>query len=297
MKLSSVVFLLGLSLLLAACEQTGPVNEKDANEQPQPLPLGPSLPAGLEVRMRVDGSACPSVEEHQRHYEALMSGRASSFLPPGCTKLTEGAVAGRVVETMRAEFAGEVEEFALIENQAGQKRWTLSAWLVPAGASGGVAPRQEPSSMQTYLTRRFPAGVPIGGHPEAAADLNFLSTDISVFTPTARPVGSTLEVSGSLRLARLPSDSVPWGGSSSYLVTLDAVAFSAGGGEIWHQTGVPIGDSHAGVGGGVFQFFLVNSLEGDPSAGELVLIASTDPLASAGSPNTRTVLGFKRLKL
>lgn len=296
MNHSTVVLWLGLSLALAACEQVKRSDEEAASEQP-PQPPTSSLPAGLEVRMRVNGSACPTVEEHQRHHEALMSGRASSFIPPGCVKLAEGTVAGKVVQTKRAEFAGEVVEFALIENQAGQKLWTLSGWLVPAGSGRAVAPRQAPSPMQRYLTRRFPAGVPIGGHPEDTTDLNFLTTDISVFTPKAHPVGSTFEVSGSLKLGRLPCDFVPWGGSSSYLVTLDAVAFAAGGSEIWHQTGYPIGDSHANIGGGVFQFYLVNSLKGDPSAGELVLIASTDPLKSVASANTRTVLGVKRLKL
>lgn len=88
----------------------------------------PSAVAG-EGAAWTDAGACPSIADHQRFLEEILTGNYAYELPVQCVTLPPGTRVRGPLERTTARYGDGKAHFVLIETPDGRQLWTLDSWV------------------------------------------------------------------------------------------------------------------------------------------------------------------------
>lgn len=169
------------------------------------LALGPSaLAAGV---LRVDGKGCPSIADHQRFVDELVSGNIDYSYPPICIDLPTGMTVSDPIESKMDRFGSETTEFILVEVAGEGRYWTIASWVESASSEAEpLAPEAQSAPAEDTATADESVAAPADetaaapdqqSEPALAGEASTLPSDeTGPATPKIEPASS--ETTGSL---------------------------------------------------------------------------------------------------
>lgn len=255
-------------------------------------------------RMRTDGSACPSIADHQRFVRELEKGNFTYRYPDQCVALPPGTRVAGPLQRKTAEFGKSTGEFVLIELEGGRTLWTLASWVdFDQGSTVRTGPSPVALSEATVwfareIRRRFGDEMPLSGTPIPLREVACLPVDITRFVVTPAATGGVLILEGELIIGALPSGFSAFDGAQGrrYMVQIEAFLFSPTGELVWQQTGYPVGGAWIDAGGQSVLLRIVNPAPSTLPGHDLLLIAIGNPIRSDLGV-AQAVLGGKRVSL